>query len=369
MSGTKPTIPVADIRDGGRVRHAAESSARARALRDECFASLPRSIAPFLPVLDDEARRWLARSGSPYVPEIAQVAATLGFPGVWLLNCTYQWGCTSVAREEDGAPWIARTLDWPFPGLGRYADVARFQGNAGDYFSVTWPGYAGVLTAMAPLRFAACINQAPMWRRTRHPWLRIHDVALNGLRTWAKIRHIPPDQLLRQALENCGTYAAAKDILENTPVARPVIYVLIGCAPGERCVIERTENGFETREDKTSAANDWMPNRPMWEARIRVTDFLTCSSTEAALRSRARLETLAGWQGYFSDNGFDWVEPPVLNPYTRLAVTMCPARSTLRVVGYDQVDANLPRQVTELCEVLLTTKIDRDISPSSSRSA
>ena len=79
----------------------------------------------------------------------------LGFPGTWLLNCSYQWACTSLAREEDGVPWLARTLDWPFPGLGRYADVVRLEGPAGEYFSVTWPGYAGVLTATAPSRFAA----------------------------------------------------------------------------------------------------------------------------------------------------------------------------------------------------------------------
>jgi hypothetical protein len=30
-------------------------------------------------------------------------------------------------------------------------------------------------------------------------------------------------------------------------------------------VIERTEKGFETREKETSAANDWVPSRPMWE--------------------------------------------------------------------------------------------------------
>src|SRR5437867_11470090 len=72
------------------------------------------------------------------------------------------------------------------------------QGIAGDYFSVTWPGYAGVLTAMAPLRFAACLNQAPMWRRTHHPWLRLYDIAANGLHTWANVRDIPADQLLRQ---------------------------------------------------------------------------------------------------------------------------------------------------------------------------
>jgi hypothetical protein len=96
--------------------------ARARALREDCLTVFPRAVTPFLPALDGAARRWLTRSCSPYVPEIAQIAATLG--------------------------------------------------------------------------------------------------------------------------ESCPAYATAKSVLENTPVARPVIFTLIGCAPGERCVIERTENGF-----------------------------------------------------------------------------------------------------------------------------
>ena len=106
------------------------------------------------------------------------IAATLGYPGIWFLNGCYQWGCTALAREQAGAPWLARTLDWPFPGLGRYLEVARMQGPAGAFDNVGWPGYVGVLTASAPGRFAAAINQAPLWRRTRHPWLRPYDMAL-----------------------------------------------------------------------------------------------------------------------------------------------------------------------------------------------
>ena len=118
--------------------------------------------------------------------------------------------CTALAREEEGAPWLARTLDWPFPGLGRLADVVRSKAPAGEYFSVTWPGYAGALTAMAPGRFGACINQAPMWRRTQHPWLRAYDLAANALHTWTRISHMPPDQLLRQVFESCATYGDAR---------------------------------------------------------------------------------------------------------------------------------------------------------------
>ena len=107
------------------------------------------------------------RSGSPYIGEIAAISGALGFSGVWFLNGSYQWGCTAYARDDD-APWLVRTLDWPFPGLGRHVEVARMAGPGGEFYSVTWPGFVGVLTGMAPGRFAASINQAPMWRRTRH---------------------------------------------------------------------------------------------------------------------------------------------------------------------------------------------------------
>jgi hypothetical protein len=351
MSPVMPAIPIVDAGDGGPLRHAVLSSARSRVLRDACLTVFPCAVTPLLPALDIAARRWLTRSCSPYVPEIAQIAATLGFSGVWLLNGSYQWGCTALAREEHGVPWLARTLDWPYPGLGRHAELLRAKAPAGEYFSVTWPGYASVLTAMAPRRFAACLNQAPMWRRTRHPWLRLYDIAANALHTWAKIRHMPPDQLLRHVFETCETYPAAKSVLEATPVARPVIYVLVGCAPGERCVIERTETGFVTREEKTSVANDWIPNRPRWEARMPANRFLTCSPAEAAARCRDRHDALAGWCGLLSRSGFDWVTPPVLNPYTRLAVTMSPARAILRVAGYEMTADGLPEQVTQTCEI------------------
>jgi hypothetical protein len=144
---------------------------------------------------------------------------------------------------------------------------------------------------------------------------------------------------------------AAKAMLETTPVARPVIYTLAGCAPGERCVIERTETGFTTREDDTSAANDWVPGRPMWEARMAANYFLTLPSAEAAARCAARRDELAGWDGELSRGDFAWVRPPVLNPYTRLAVEICPALGLLRVAGYEMTGADLPEQVTAVCEV------------------
>src|SRR5271170_7193349 len=144
-----PAIPVVDIRDGGPPDHARLSATQARALRDACLRIFPRAALPLVPALDRAARRWLVQSRSPYVPEVAEIADLLKVSGVWLLNASYQWGCTSLAREEDGVPWLVRTLDWPFHGLGRHAEVAQMRGSCGDFFSVTWPGYVGVLTAMA----------------------------------------------------------------------------------------------------------------------------------------------------------------------------------------------------------------------------
>ncbi len=353
MSDLRP-ISIVDIREGGTIRHAIEGCQRARALRDDCLAWFPRATEPLAPLLDWFARRWLARSRSPYVAEVATIAAALGFPGIWFLNASYEWGCTALAREQGGLPWLARTLDWPFAGLGRHAEVARMQGAAGEFFSITWPGYVGALTAMAPRRFAAAMNQAPLRRRTRHPWLRLYDLAANIAHTWCFVRHMPPDQLLRTVFETCPSFDAARHMLETMPVARPAIYTLAGCARGERCVIERTEDSHVTWFGDTAAANDWLRSTDNWEARIGGDLLLTCTFAEAAENSRARREAVLGWPGTFGCKDFGWVAAPILNRYTRLAVEMCPAAGMLRVVGYEaEAGDELPQPATLPCEVSL----------------
>jgi hypothetical protein len=356
MASPKAAIPRVDIRTGGPTRRVTEGLDRARALRDECVAWLPRPAGALLPGVDALTRRWLNRSCSPYVGEIAVIAQALGYPGAWFLNGCYQWGCTALARDEAGAPWLARTLDWPFPGLGRFLEIARMQGPAGEFDNVTWAGYVGVLTASAPGRFAAAINQAPLRRRTRHPWLRPYDMLLNAIRTW-RIRFVPPDHLLREVFETCRTYDEAKQRLESTPIARPVIYSLVGCERGQRCVIERTEQGFVTRAARTSAANDWHDSAPSWEARTRADLMFTRTYEETAASSRTRREHFEKWQGSFSTLGFNWVEPPILNPYTRLAVEMCPAQGILRAAGYEVV------RTGELPEVVAATDNAQDLAP------
>jgi hypothetical protein len=351
VSGNPPAIPVIDVREGGPAEHARRRIEEARALRAACLALFPAAFHRALPLVDRLARRSLERSRSPYVAEIARIAEILGYPGVWLLNASYQLACTSLARDEGGVPWLVRTLDWPFHGLGRHAEVAHMRGPSGDFFSITWPGYVGALTAMAPARFAACINQAPLRRRFRHRSLRPWDVAVNVIASIAERGRMPPDQLLRLAFETCDDFAAARRMLETAPVARPVIFTLVGCAAGERCVIERTETGFVTRERDTGAANDWVPERAGWEGRIGIRRFWTCTYEQAQDYSCARREALAAWRGALDDRSFAWICAPVLNPYTRVAAALCPARGILRVVGYEEVGAELPVPVTQVCDI------------------
>jgi hypothetical protein len=132
------------------------------------------------------------------------------------------------------------------------------------------------------------------------------------------------------------------------PVARPVIFTLAGCAPGEHCVIERTENGHDTRFSHTCAANDWSRSREPWEARVGGDNLLLYDFAEAAANSRCRSDALACWNGRFAQDSFAWVTPPVLNPFTRIAIEACPAKGVLRAVGYEKIGGLLPQPVTQV---------------------
>ena len=296
---------------------------RALAVRDACIGWLP--CGGLLARLGDPiVKRWMRRAGSPYADEIEATARALKRPGIWLLHGAYLFGCTALADESADGPRLRRTLDWPFPGLGRLVEVMRRQGPAGAYLNVTWPGFAGVLTAMAPGRFAASINQAPMKRRTPLLWL---DYALNALIALRGSDGLPPEHLLRQTFETCATFEQAHRLLATAPVARPVLFLLIGCVPGERAVIERDGDRSRTYRDDTAMANDWREPRPGWRPRC-------CGAGTPVENNRRRCAALAAFTGRDAPN-FGWVADPVLNGCTRLSVEMLPATGRLVVAGWE----------------------------------
>jgi len=156
-----------------------------------------------------------------------------------MLNLCYEWGCTSaVAGAPEGrGVRMMRTLDWPLDGLGRNVVVSRQTGAAGPWLNVTWPGFVGVTTALAPGRFAGALNQAPM---APHGVGRIGDWLINRWGIWFK-GQIPPALLLRRAFEECADFAAAVRLLSETPICLPAIFTLAGIDRADGVVIERLE--------------------------------------------------------------------------------------------------------------------------------
>lgn len=315
-----PAVPFYDIGSGGGPGLLAAAPERAHRLLDfaerRYLGRLPIRIA------DRHSRRWLERTGNPYLPEIDAVAAMIGRPGAHMLNLSFEWACTAaIGPDPDGVgARLLRTLDWNLEGLGETVMVARHDGPAGPWLNVTWPGFVGALTVLAPGRFAAAINQPPMRMTSLGPlgmpvvidWLVVRARVLRSAA-------LPPAHLLRQVCERARDYAEARRMLAETPVCIPVFYTLCGLAPEEGCLIERLENQAFCFEAPVCAANHWLA--PGQTGRPRTG---TSPQRQALLRDRMDEAT-----------GLDWLEPPVLNPTTRVAVVANPATGRLLVQGVE----------------------------------
>jgi hypothetical protein len=272
---------------------------------------------------DRRSQRWLRRQRNPYLGELDRIAAS-GLPsrGLYMLNLSYEWGCTTGAglSPSANAPHMLRTLDWPLAGLGRNLVVAKLASAHGPWLNLTWPGFVGSLTGLAPGRFAAAFNQPPMRRRVG--WLA-GDWLMERLRI-DMTRAIPPAHLLRQVFEQCADFDTAKRMLCETPVAMRAFFVLCGTKPGEIAVIERTEKeAFEHSEEEDSArcaANHWVAAALGGRQRSQWSED----------RRRVMLEELNGGRREFA-----WLAPPVLNELTRLAAEMEPASGRLLLQGFE----------------------------------
>jgi len=306
-----PEIPIIDCDEGGAERLFDQTAAGARRLAAVARRSYTPPVVAFL---DWRSRRWVERNDSPYVPEIEHIAEQLPGAGVHALNCSYEWACTTAAV----GPTILRALDWRMDGMGKEVVVARHRSPAGSWLNVTYPGFVGVLTALAPRRFAAALNQAPLRRRTYLlpvDWL-IDRIKVNGTRA------ILPTHLLRLVFETCSNFEEAVEVLRETPIAMPCLFAISG-ANGEACVIERQEEKAFVFDGNEVMANHWM-NSQWRRGRSRGID------------SEKRWHALrAATQHNDPGQGFGWLRPPVLNRLTRLAAVMNAATGALSVIGLE----------------------------------
>lgn len=314
-------IPLLDVRAGGPAAHARARLDAALALRDSCLGAAAR-VSGLLAPVDRIAAKWLRRSASVYRAELEDIVDFLGFPGAMTLNMSYLFACTTQAYEDpDGLPRIRRTLDWPFRGLGQAVEMAWQSGPAGDFYNATWPGAVGVLTAMAPGRFCATINQAPMQRRTRGVIGFAYDAASNLRRALNSEGDWPPDHLLRYAFERCATFDDAVALIAAAPLARPTLFTLAGARRGELALIERTERDARVLRGPVVVVNDWQEPLDGWQARM---SYENNELRKAAMRRVAP-----------DAPRFSWVQAPVLNRLTRLAVEMSAADGDFAARGYE----------------------------------
>lgn len=310
-----PAIPLFNAGRDWPFEILAQASDRVDPLLDASSRFIPRAAIAFA---DRVSRRWLQRWHEPYLSEIDRIAARIRRPGAHFFNVSYEWGCTSSAGPSpDGrSARLLRVLDWPNRGLGRYVVAARIDSDAGPWLTLTWPGYTGVLQAVAPGRFAAALNQAPMDTPVGVYPL---DWLVNRVHVWDR-PHLTPAHLLRRVFEQARSFAEARALLCETPIALSTIYILAGIAPEEACVIERRPERAHVIDGPAAAANAWQA--PGWSGRARGHD-------NERRRRQLRAACVA------TADEADWLRPPVLNRWSRLAFSADARCGSVTAQGYE----------------------------------
>jgi hypothetical protein len=204
-------------------------------------------------------------------------------------------------------------LDWRQEGLGRALIVVWQRGPAGDFANITWPGFVGVVTAMAPGRFAVALNQPPMMSWGLTPPV---DWLVGRIAVW-RSRALPPVHLLRRVCESCGNYDEARRVLAEHPLCLPALFTLAGTQSGQGCVIERTQGDATQRDMPAAIGNHWVAVAKRGRAR----------GAQSPQRVAQMDAALAG--------AGSWLEPPIINRHTRLVATLNPARSRLIAQGWE----------------------------------
>jgi hypothetical protein len=319
-------VPLVDIRSCGPRQLVHEYPQQAKELITASRKTLGMGSElisrALLPLSDRVSRDWLRKTGNPYLEEIDHYADHLNTTGIHALNICFEWFCTSAVYAKEHGPTLTRVLDWMFPKLGENIIVALQNGRAGDFYNVTWPGVSGMFHGMAPGRFSASLNQAPM---QRHRLTYIGDWIKNRKLVF-EATGLPPAHLLRKVFEEAKNYKEAKERLARTPVALPVIYILGGIRKGEGCVIERTENDYAIRaieSDRVCASNQF-------ETRLNLIGY---GWRPRPVNSAGRVRQARALPLATIDDQFNWFKPPIANSHTRLAMMACAATGKLHVFG------------------------------------
>lgn len=192
------------------------------------------------PILQDE-----------YWQEIESLADITSVPVGKILLCNGYYdlikpliGCTSFAFDTERGPIHARNLDWWSDNdlLSSSSILVNYVGGSlGNFSSVAWPGYNGVLSGFAPGRFAITLNAV----------LSDDPFEIS----------IPISYEIRKAFETFSTFEEVVSHFQTTTLATDCLLLISGTQQNEMVVIERTPKRSATREAKDgriSVANEYI---------------------------------------------------------------------------------------------------------------
>lgn len=186
-----------------------------------------------------------------YVEELESIVRQCALPleELLLTNLYYDlfkvvMGCTAFAIDTPNGPIHARNLDWWTKNnlLCTHTAITEYLPGENTYGfkAVGWPGYAAVLSGMAPNRFSITLNAV----LSDEP----HGVS-NSI-----------SFLLRTVLATAKDYHSAVEILSKAEIVPDCLLLVSGVNKGEMCVIERTPTKSAIRKPENgfiAVANDY----------------------------------------------------------------------------------------------------------------
>ena len=314
-----PTIPVLSTGPDFPMATLAAFEPRAHLLFNAATAFVPK---PALHLLDTLSRRWLEKWDNAHLAEIDAITARLKRPGAYFLSVNYEWACTCAVVSDPLAnrARLVRVLDWATPGLGKYVIAANVAGAAGPFTALTWPGYSGVIQGMAPHRFAAALNQAPM---RKVAGLMPIDWAIGRARLW-QTPYPTAAHVLRSVFESAASFSEARQRLIEAPIAAPGIFSLTGISADEVCIIERSETQARVFDGPGVTANHWRP----------IDGGFGGPARSRGIDSPGRAALMPSLDARVSPD-FSWLRSPVLNRHTRLAMVADAGTAHLVARGYE----------------------------------
>ena len=305
-----PEIPVFDVGPAFAIETAhLAGRERAYAMLDAATAGVPMLA---LRLADAISRRWLSAQRSPICRSWISSQASAAAQGVFSQR-PLRMGMHDRREAGHGGGYrraapararLGRERSWPAHRCGAdrerlrplgLADLARLhRRTAGDGAGAVRGGDRSTETR----------------RQADGHFLR--RLALSKRNVW-RSHHVQPIHLLRRVFEEAPDFAAARRMLEATPICTPAIYTLRGSA-GERGVrYGAPETAARVCSTSACAANEWQT--PEWHPGIT-----------ARFENAKRLAAMQAAPGALD---LTWLHWPILNKETRLALAADAAQGCL----------------------------------------